>query len=183
MWQCECRLARVTAGKTASASQQQQVAEVAARNCHVGPPCPAAAVKLQTHALRFVLNKLSSCLELSLRCSCYIQETRGRMPCTPHAVQHLTKYAECQTRFLPLPLPLPCLQDHLLPEEYVVTMRQHMLDKCPVSAWPEVAQIIREDLGQPPEVLFKEFSTTPIASASLAQVGCLLPRHADSSRS
>ncbi|WIA33107.1 hypothetical protein OEZ86_006260 [Tetradesmus obliquus] len=60
--------------------------------------------------------------------------------------------------------------DHLLPEEYVVTMRQHMLDKCPVSAWPEVAQIIREDLGQPPEVLFKEFSTTPIASASLAQV-------------
>jgi hypothetical protein len=45
-----------------------------------------------------------------------------------------------------------------------------MLDKCPVSAWSEVAQIIKEDLGQPPEVLFKEFSHTPIASASLAQV-------------
>jgi aarF domain-containing kinase len=49
-------------------------------------------------------------------------------------------------------------------------MRQHMLDKCPVSAWPEVAQIIREDLGQPPEALFKDFCHTPIASASLAQV-------------
>jgi hypothetical protein len=51
-----------------------------------------------------------------------------------------------------------------------VTMRQHMLDKCPVSGWPEVAQIISEDLGQPPEALFRDFSHTPIASASLAQV-------------
>jgi aarF domain-containing kinase len=45
-----------------------------------------------------------------------------------------------------------------------------MLDKCPVSGWPEVAQIIQEDLGQPPEALFRDFSHTPIASASLAQV-------------
>lgn len=26
-----------------------------------------------------------------------------------------------------------CLQDHLLPMEYVSTMRDHLLDKCPVS--------------------------------------------------
>jgi aarF domain-containing kinase len=63
------------------------------------------------------------------------------------------------------------LQDHLLPEEYVMTMRQHMLDKCPVSSYAEVRQIIQEDLGAPPEQLFKQFSKTPIASASLAQVG------------
>lgn len=62
------------------------------------------------------------------------------------------------------------LQDHLLPEEYVMTMRQHMLDKCPVSSYAEVRQIIQEDLGAPPEQLFKQFSETPIASASLAQV-------------
>lgn len=64
-------------------------------------------------------------------------------------------------------------QDHLLPEEYVLTMRQHMLDKCPVSSYAEVRQIIQEDLGAPPDVLFQQFSQTPIASASLAQVsGC-----------
>eukprot|EP00878_Enallax_costatus_P022583 GHUV01023973.1.p1 GENE.GHUV01023973.1~~GHUV01023973.1.p1 ORF type:complete len:213 (+),score=58.02 GHUV01023973.1:171-809(+) len=62
--------------------------------------------------------------------------------------------------------------DHLLPEEYVLTMRQHMLDKCPVSSYSEVRQIIHEDLGAPPEALFKQFSETPIASASLAQVSC-----------
>jgi aarF domain-containing kinase len=62
-------------------------------------------------------------------------------------------------------------QDHLLPEEYVVTMRQHMLDRCPVSSYAEVRQMIQEDLGAPPEQLFKQFSETPIASASLAQVG------------
>lgn len=82
---------------------------------------------------------------------------------------------------------LPCcsrvLQDHLLPEEYVSTMRDHMLDKCPVSPWQEVSQIIIEDLGAPPEALFKQFSKTPIASASLAQVGgmgkaCLAALHA-----
>lgn len=60
--------------------------------------------------------------------------------------------------------------DHLLPEEYVVTMREHMLDKCPVSSYAEVRQIIQEDLGSPPEQLFQQFSATPIASASLAQV-------------
>jgi hypothetical protein len=78
----------------------------------------------------------------------------------------------------------PCLlllQDHLLPEEYVVTMREHMLDKCPVSSYAEVRQIIQEDLGSPPEQLFQQFSETPIASASLAQVrgpavvACLVP--------
>lgn len=61
-------------------------------------------------------------------------------------------------------------QDHLLPEEYVGTMRQHMLDRCPVSSYAEVQQIIREDLGAPPEELFARFSEAPIASASLAQV-------------
>jgi ABC1 atypical kinase-like domain len=49
-------------------------------------------------------------------------------------------------------------------------MRQHLLDRCPVSSWAEVARTVREDLGAPPEVLFASFDRVPIASASLAQV-------------
>lgn len=61
-------------------------------------------------------------------------------------------------------------QDHLLPEEYVLTMRRTMLDQCPVSPYPEVARIVKEDLGSTPEELFAAFEHEPIASASLAQV-------------
>jgi aarF domain-containing kinase len=60
--------------------------------------------------------------------------------------------------------------DYLLPEQYVFTMRAHLLDRCPVSSWESVRQTILEDLGAPPEVIFSEFEHTPIASASLAQV-------------
>ena len=66
-------------------------------------------------------------------------------------------------------------QDHLLPPEYVHTMRDHMLDKCPVSSPAEVAKTLREDLGAGPEELFRSFEEIPIASASLAQVTeCLI---------
>lgn len=60
--------------------------------------------------------------------------------------------------------------DYLLPEEYVFTMRAHLLDRCPVSSWESVRRTIIEDLGAPPEVVFSEFEQTSIASASLAQV-------------
>lgn len=49
-------------------------------------------------------------------------------------------------------------------------MRRHTLDHCPVSPYTEVARIIQEELGQPPEALFAVFECAPIASASLAQV-------------
>ena len=63
------------------------------------------------------------------------------------------------------------LQDHLLPEEYVRTFRENLLDKCPVSSYLQVARTIDEEFGSPPSSLFAEFEEEPIASASLAQVG------------
>ncbi|GIL72531.1 hypothetical protein Vretimale_4271 [Volvox reticuliferus] len=60
--------------------------------------------------------------------------------------------------------------DHLLPEEYVLTMREHLLDRCPVSPPEEVRRTFEQDLGAPPEKHFAYFSPEPIASASLAQV-------------
>lgn len=62
------------------------------------------------------------------------------------------------------------MQDYILPAEYVNTMRDYMLDKCPVSTYKDIAQVIQEDLGKSPEELFASIEEVPIASASLAQV-------------
>lgn len=59
--------------------------------------------------------------------------------------------------------------DYVIPKEYVETM-QCMFDKAPTSSLQEVFAVIEADLGKPAEVLFQHFDTTPIASASLAQV-------------
>ena len=61
-------------------------------------------------------------------------------------------------------------QDYILPVEYVNTMRDYMLDKCPVSTYRDIAQVIQEDLGKSPGELFASIEEVPIASASLAQV-------------
>ena len=52
-------------------------------------------------------------------------------------------------------------------------MRDYMLDKCPVSSYKDIAQVIEEDLGRKPEELFASIEQVPIASASLAQVQTL----------
>lgn len=62
------------------------------------------------------------------------------------------------------------VQDHLLPQAYVKTMREHSLDKCPVSSYENVCRTFSEDLGALPEEVFATFEQEPFASASLAQV-------------
>ena len=51
-----------------------------------------------------------------------------------------------------------------------MTLRQSMLDKCPITPFSVVVRTIFEELGAPPSELFAEFDEEPIASASLAQV-------------
>lgn len=60
--------------------------------------------------------------------------------------------------------------EYLLPKEYVETMRNSMLDKCPVSSYDQVCELFKAELGRLPSEVFKDFSAVPLASASLAQV-------------
>ena len=42
------------------------------------------------------------------------------------------------------------LQEYLLPQEYVEIMRNSMLDKCPVSTYEQVCELVRAELGKLP---------------------------------
>ncbi|XP_062212116.1 putative ABC1 protein At2g40090 [Phragmites australis] len=60
--------------------------------------------------------------------------------------------------------------EYVVPEEYVQTMRESMLKRCPVSSYEQVREVFAKDLGESPETVFAEFDPVPLASASLAQV-------------
>ncbi|KAI4372936.1 hypothetical protein MLD38_011115 [Melastoma candidum] len=60
--------------------------------------------------------------------------------------------------------------EYLVPDEYVQVMRESMLNKCPVSSFDQVGEVIKKELGETPDKIFTEFDPVPVASASLAQV-------------
>ena len=61
------------------------------------------------------------------------------------------------------------LQVDALPREYCDALL-NLLDRVPPFSRPEVERVFNEELGRPPESVFKEFDYCPIASASIGQV-------------
>ncbi|GAU48623.1 hypothetical protein TSUD_133540 [Trifolium subterraneum] len=59
--------------------------------------------------------------------------------------------------------------EYLVPQEYVQTMRESMLNKCPVSSYEQICDVFKKEFGETPDKVFAEFDPVPIASASLAQ--------------
>ena len=59
--------------------------------------------------------------------------------------------------------------DYLLPDEYIATLSS-LFDDTPQTSYENVAAVIAEELGAPPDALFDGFERQPMASASLAQV-------------
>ena len=59
--------------------------------------------------------------------------------------------------------------DYLVPYEYIETLSS-LFDEAPRSDYADIRQVIEEDLNDTVENLFDGFESTPIASASLAQV-------------
>jgi predicted unusual protein kinase regulating ubiquinone biosynthesis (AarF/ABC1/UbiB family) len=61
------------------------------------------------------------------------------------------------------------LQVDTLPREYCVALMM-LLDRVPTAPREHVLRIFENDLGAPPEVLYRRFDYVPIASASIGQV-------------
>ncbi|XLS78608.1 hypothetical protein HN51_062833 [Arachis hypogaea] len=67
-------------------------------------------------------------------------------------------------------LPPTLRSEYLVPQEYVITLRESMLNRCPVSSYEQICEVFKRELGDTLENIFAEFDPIPIASASLAQV-------------
>lgn len=63
------------------------------------------------------------------------------------------------------------MMNHILPPEYA-TLFSNLQDKAPTVSYAEVCRVFAEDYdGLSPTDVFQQFDETPVASASIAQVG------------
>ena len=59
--------------------------------------------------------------------------------------------------------------ESLIPDEWVEVF-EPMKENCPTSLYKDMKRVLEDELGRKIEDVFSEFSETPVASASLAQV-------------
>lgn len=61
------------------------------------------------------------------------------------------------------------LRPDVLPQEYCDELLQ-LVDQAPAEPWPDIRAILEEQLGAPPEEIFRSFRAKPLAAGSIAQV-------------
>ncbi|KAJ0705289.1 putative UbiB domain-containing protein [Helianthus annuus] len=58
-----------------------------------------------------------------------------------------------------------------VPQEYINTLRESLLNRCPTSSYDQACQVVKKELvARLKNYVFEEFDPEPIASASLTQV-------------
>lgn len=46
------------------------------------------------------------------------------------------------------------MQEYLVPQEYVQIMREYMLNRCPVSPYDQVCEVVKRELGETPDKVY-----------------------------
>ncbi|QHO20403.1 Putative ABC1 protein [Arachis hypogaea] len=117
------------------------------------PPFPTAssATPSLPPTLRSIMN--IHCMD------CVRKELRGRWSSIKFTSGQQRNFETCVLR-----------TEYLVPQEYVITLRESMLNRCPVSSYEQICEVFKRELGDTLENIFAEFDPIPIASASLAQV-------------
>jgi aarF domain-containing kinase len=64
----------------------------------------------------------------------------------------------------------------LFPPEYVQEF-QNCFDRAPAVPFEDIQSILQEELGRPIDSVYEYVDSTPIASASIAQVNIFFPPH------
>lgn len=55
---------------------------------------------------------------------------------------------------LPCPIAYCQWQEYLVPKEYVQTMRESMLNRCPVSSYEQICNVFKKEFGETPDKVF-----------------------------
>lgn len=103
----------------------------------------------------------------------YLRGRARRGPASPEGRERLARsfteaLEQAGVAFVKLGQVLSTRRD-VLPPEFVRELGR-LQDRAAPVPWHEIEEVIREELGAPPEVVFASFDRTPLAAASVAQV-------------
>lgn len=153
-------------------AQQEYVAPISSSNNDEAKMSDHTLVKLnQKEAMRETASQLGTAQEELASVVAEIRDESGNNPDGIHERNAHRLLELCRTNggvYIKVGQHLANL-DLLVPQEYIQTLSS-LFDNAPVSSYENVCHVVKQELGSLPGDLFCDFSETPLASASLAQV-------------